>query len=66
MAKKVTGVMQIMNYLITNFPNDLISVILRNKEDSLKEGNINDASGLIKRNSNISWVKDKETCQRVL
>jgi len=65
MAKKVTGVMQIMNYLITNFPNDLISVILRNKEDSLKEGNINDASGLIKRNSNISWVKDKETCQRV-
>ena len=52
MAKKVTGVMQIMNYLITNFPNDLISVILRNKEDSLKEGNINDASGLIKRNSN--------------
>ena len=35
------------------------------KEDILTKGNINDASGLTKRNSSVSWIKDKTICQRV-
>ena len=31
-----------MNYSVINFPNDLIQDILRNKEDTLTKGNIND------------------------
>jgi PKHD-type hydroxylase len=54
-----------MNYSVINFPNDLIQDILRNKEDTLTKGNINDASGLTKRNSSVSWIKDRTICQRV-
>ena len=54
-----------MNYSVVNFPNDLIQDILRNKEDTLTKGNINDKSGLTKRNSSVSWIKDVEICQRV-
>ena len=54
-----------MNYSVVNFPNDLIQDILRNKENTLTKGNINDKSGLTKRNSSVSWIKDVETCQRV-
>ena len=54
-----------MNYSVINFPNDLIQDMLRNKEDILTKGNINDASGLTKRNSSVSWIKDKTICQRV-
>ena len=32
-----------MNYSVINFPNDLIQDMLRNKEDILTKGNINDA-----------------------
>ena len=45
-----------MNYSVTNFPKDLINDILRNKEDTLTKGNINDKSGLTKRNSSVSWI----------
>ena len=55
-----------MNYSVINFPNDLIQDILRNKEDTLTKGNINDKSGLTKRNSSVSWIKDVDICQRVL
>ena len=54
-----------MNYTVTKFPEDLIKDVLRNKEDILTKGNINDASGLTKRNSSVSWIKDKTICQRV-
>ena len=54
-----------MNYTVTKFPEDLIKDILRNKEDTLTKGNINDASGLTKRNSSVSWIKDRTICQRV-
>ena len=54
-----------MNYSVINFPNDLIQDMLRSKEDILTKGNINDASGLTKRNSSVSWIKDKTICQRV-
>ena len=54
-----------MNYSVTKFPEDLIKDILRNKEDTLTKGNINDASGLTKRNSSVSWIKDRTICQRV-
>ena len=55
-----------MNYSVINFPKDLINDILRNKEDTLTKGNINDKSGLTKRNSSVSWIKDVDICQRVL
>ena len=55
-----------MNYAVTKFPEDLIKDVLRNKEDTLTKGNINDASGLTKRNSSVSWIKDVDICQRVL
>ena len=54
-----------MNYSVTKFPEDLIKDILRNKENTLTKGNINDASGLTKRNSSVSWIKDRTLCQRV-
>jgi len=54
-----------MNYTVTKFPEDLIKDVLRNKEDTLTKGNINDASGLTKRNSSVSWIKDRTICQRV-
>ena len=54
-----------MNYSVTKFPEDLIKEILRNKENTLTKGNINDASGLTKRNSSVSWIKDRTLCQRV-
>ena len=54
-----------MNYSVTKFPEDLIKDILRNKENNLTKGNINDASGLTKRNSSVSWIKDRTLCQRV-
>ena len=54
-----------MNYIVTKFPEDLIKDVLRNKEDTLTKGNINDASGLTKRNSSVSWIKDRTICQRV-
>ena len=55
-----------MNYSVTNFPNDLIQDILRNKENTLTKGNINDKSGLTKRNSSVSWINNIDICQRVL
>ena len=54
-----------MNYSVTKFPEYLIKDILRNKENTLTKGNINDASGLTKRNSSVSWIKDRTLCQRV-
>ena len=54
-----------MNYSVINFPNDIIQDILRNKENILTKGNINDASGLTKRNSSVSWIKNPDICQRV-
>ena len=54
-----------MNYSVINFPNNLIQDILRNKEDTLTKGNINDKSGLTKRNSSVSWIKERTICQRV-
>ena len=54
-----------MNYSVTKFPEDLIQDILRNKEKELQDSSINDASGLTKRNSSISWIKDRTLCQRV-
>ena len=47
-----------MNYCTANISNELIKDILRFKEKELKESSVNDASGLIKRNSSISWIKD--------
>ena len=55
-----------MNYSVINFPKDLINDILRNKEDTLTKGNINDKSGLTKRNSSVSWINNIDICQRVL
>ena len=49
-----------MNYSVINFPNDIIQDILRNKENTLTKGNINDASGLTKRNSSVSWIKNPD------
>ena len=47
-----------MNYSVINFPNDIIKDILRNKEDTLTKGNINDAdSDKIKFSSDISTLK---------
>ena len=54
-----------MNYCTTNISNELIKDILRSKENTLTKGNINDASGLTKRNSSVSWIKDRTLCQRV-
>ena len=54
-----------MNYSVINFPNDIIQDILRNKENNLTKGNINSASGLTKRSSSISWIKNPDICQRV-
>ena len=54
-----------MNYSVINFPNDIIQEILRNKEKNLIKGNINNSSGLTKRNSNISWIKNQDICKRV-
>ena len=54
-----------MNYSVINFPNDIIQDILRNKENTLTKGNINDASGLTKRNSSVSWINNPDICQRV-
>ena len=54
-----------MNYSVINFPNDMIQDILRNKENNLTKSNVNDASGLTKRNSSISWIKNPDICQRV-
>lgn len=54
-----------MNYCTMNFSKDLIDAILRNKEQSLKDSTVNDGSGIVTRNSKISWIKDAETCQRV-
>ena len=54
-----------MNYSVINFPNNIIQDILRNKENNLTKGNVNDASGLTKRNSSISWIKNPDICQRV-
>ena len=54
-----------MNYRVINFPDDLIKDILRFKEKELKESSVNEKSGLIKRNSRVSWIKDRIICQRV-
>ena len=54
-----------MNYTTINFQDDLIKDILRHKEKELKESSVNDVSGLTKRNSSVSWVKDRTICQRV-
>ena len=54
-----------MNYSVINFPNDIIQEILRNKEKNLVKGDINNESGLTKRNSSISWIKNPDICQRV-
>jgi len=54
-----------MNYCTTNISNELIKDILRYKEKELKSSSINDASGLTKRNSSVSWIKDRTICQRV-
>ena len=54
-----------MNYCVINFPDDLIKDILRFKEKELKESSVNEKSGLIKRNSRVSWIKDRIICQRV-
>ena len=54
-----------MNYCTMNFPKDLIDVMLRKKEQSLKDSTVNDGSGVVTRNSKISWIKDGETCLRV-
>ena len=53
------------NYLITNFPKELIKEVLKNKENTLEKGNINEVSGLTTRTSSVSWIKDKNICQRV-
>jgi len=54
-----------MNYTTINFQDDLIKDILRYKEKELQESFVNEKSGLIKRNSKISWIKDRTICQRV-
>tara|TARA_B100001059_G_scaffold218909_1_gene239516 strand:- start:285 stop:818 length:534 start_codon:yes stop_codon:yes gene_type:complete len=54
-----------MNYCVTNISNDLIKDILRYKEKELQKSAVNEKSGLIKRNSKISWIKDRTICQRV-
>ena len=54
-----------MNYRVINFPDDLIKDILRFKEKELKESSVNEKSGLKKRNSRVSWIKDRIICQRV-
>ena len=54
-----------MSYLITTFPKELIDEILVNKENTLTKAALNETSGLTKRNSSVSWVKDTKTCQKV-
>ena len=54
-----------MIYCTINFSEDLIKDILRHKEKELQESLVNEKSGLIKRNSKVSWIKDKAICQRV-
>ena len=54
-----------MNYSVINLSNDIIKDILRNKEKNLVKGDINNTSGLTKRNSNISWIKNPDICKRV-
>jgi len=49
----------------TNFSDDLINLVLSNREDNLKESIINESSGLITRNSKISWIKDNGVCQKI-
>ena len=53
------------NYLITNFPKELIKEVLKNKENVLEKGSINEVSGLTTRTSSVSWIKNKNACQRV-
>jgi len=54
-----------MSYLITTFPKELIDDILVNKQNTLTKAALNETSGLTKRNSSVSWVKDTKTCQKV-
>ena len=54
-----------MNYSVINFPDSLIKDILRNKDTELQSSSVNEKSGLIKRNSKVSWIKDTILCQRV-
>ena len=54
-----------MNYSVINFPEDLIKDIIRKKDAELQDSSVNDASGLTKRNSSVSWIKDRTICQRV-
>ena len=39
--------------------------IIRKKDAELQDSSVNDASGLTKRNSSVSWIKDRTICQRV-
>ena len=45
------------NYLITNFPKELIKEVLKNNENALEKGSINEVSGLTTRTSSVSWIK---------
>ena len=49
----------------TNFPDQLINLVLSNREGVLKPGVINEGSGLITRNSKVSWIKNKQVCRKV-
>jgi len=53
------------NWWETNFSDDLINLVLSNREIKLKESIINEDSGLTTRNSKISWIKDNKVCQKV-
>ena len=53
------------NYLITNFPKELIKEVLKNNENTLEKGSINEVSGLTTRTSSVSWIKNRNTCQKV-
>jgi PKHD-type hydroxylase len=53
------------NYLITNFPKELIKEVLKNNENALEKGSINEVSGLTTRTSSVSWIKNRNTCQKV-
>ena len=55
-------------YWQVNFPEELIKNILDfNSDQNLSDGTITEKSdsGLITRNSQVSWIKDKQICRNV-
>lgn len=54
-------------WCLVNFPDELIQEVLKHKEDNLSAGVVtkDSESGLIKRNSKVSWIKNKDICNKV-